>query len=74
MFTYLRDNVYHVSPMWMWTDPTIDDKIRAFNRTMIAKLKKTGGNKDGVTQYNNYASENSHTASYMCKGTNKHRR
>ncbi|KAI1270200.1 hypothetical protein F5Y18DRAFT_367511 [Xylariaceae sp. FL1019] len=48
-----RGNAYHVCPYWQWTDPKLDDTVRAFNRKVVAKLKKSGV-QDGAAQYNNY--------------------
>lgn len=53
-----RDNIYHIATLWQWHDSNRDDAIRTFNRQMVARLKKSGGIKNGVTQYNNYAGEN----------------
>jgi hypothetical protein len=44
--------------LWQLHDSNRDEAIRAFNRGMVARLKESGGIKDGVTQYNNNVGKN----------------
>ncbi|KAH8676110.1 hypothetical protein BX600DRAFT_546804 [Xylariales sp. PMI_506] len=52
-----RADIYHISPLWQWTDPNTDDAVRAFNRALVSRLKEAGGASKGVAQYNNYSDE-----------------
>lgn len=44
-----RDDMYHISTVWLWEDKALDGEVREFNRRLVRLLKESGV-RDGVTQ------------------------
>ncbi|KAF9699012.1 hypothetical protein EKO04_002764 [Ascochyta lentis] len=55
-----RGDYYNVATMFKWFDPSLDNEMRTFSRSLLKKASETAADRSkdgGVGQYGNYASE-----------------